>query len=68
MHAPPPDLDVPSSVQVVDEVTDDTKADAVIAWVGVVPVHAARAMGKHVNDEGRSGSCSRASDARTGPP
>jgi hypothetical protein len=52
VHAPPPELDVPPSVQVVDEVPDDAKADTVIAWVGVVPVHAARAMGKHVNDDG----------------
>jgi hypothetical protein len=52
VHAPPPDLDAPSGVEIVDEVPDDAKADAVIAWVGVVPVHAARAMGKHVNDDG----------------
>jgi hypothetical protein len=52
VHAPPPDLEAPSSVKIVDEVTDDTKADVVIAWVGVVPVHEARAMGKHVNDDG----------------
>jgi hypothetical protein len=52
VHAPPPDLELPKAVTVVDEVSDDTKADTVIAWVGVVPVHAARAMGKHVNDEG----------------
>lgn len=52
VHAPPPDLEVPSGVQVVDEVSGSTKADTVITWVGVVPVHAARAMGKHVNDDG----------------
>jgi hypothetical protein len=52
VHAPPPDLDAPPGVQVVDEVPEDAKADTVIAWVGVVPVHAARAMGKHVNDDG----------------
>ena len=52
VHAPPPDLDVPPAVKIVDEVSADTKADTVIAWVGVVPVHEARAMGKHVNDDG----------------
>jgi hypothetical protein len=52
VHAPPPELEVPSGVEVVDEIPDDAKADVVIAWVGVVPIHAARAMGKHVNDEG----------------
>ena len=52
VQAPPPDFEAPSGVEVVDEVPDDARADTVIAWVGVVPVHAARAMGKHVNDEG----------------
>ncbi len=52
VHAPPPELVAPASVKIVDEVPDDAKADTVIAWVGVVPVHAARAMGKHVNDDG----------------
>lgn len=52
VHAPPPDLDVPSAVKVVEEVPSDAKADTVIAWVGVVPVHSARAMGAHVSDDG----------------
>jgi hypothetical protein len=52
VHAPPPEFEAPPGVEVVDEVPDDAKADTVIAWVGVVPVHAARAMGRHVNDDG----------------
>jgi hypothetical protein len=52
VQAPPPELETPSGVDVVDEVPDDAKADTVIAWVGVVPIHAARAMGKHVGDDG----------------
>ena len=52
VQAPPPDLDVPKSVQVVEEVSQDTKADTVIAWTTVVPVHAARALGEHVGDQG----------------
>ena len=42
----------PKSVQVVDEVPSDAKADTVIAWTTVVPVHAARALGEHVSDQG----------------
>ena len=52
VQAPPPELEVPTSVEIVDEVPADAKAETVIAWVGVVPVHAARAMGKHVSDDG----------------
>jgi hypothetical protein len=52
VQAPPPDFEAPKSVQVVEEVPDDTKADTVIAWVNLLPVHAARDMGKHVNDQG----------------
>lgn len=52
VHAPPPDLDAPARAEVVDEVPADATADTVIAWVGVVPVHAARAMGAHVSDDG----------------
>jgi hypothetical protein len=52
VQAPPPEFEAPVSVEVVDEVPDDAKAETVIAWVGVVPVHAARAMGKHVADDG----------------
>ena len=52
VKAPPPDLELPTKVEVVDEVADDAKADTVIAWVGVIPVHAARALGEHVADQG----------------
>lgn len=52
VQAPPPDLDVPKSVEIVEEVGGDTKADTVIAWVNLIPVHAARALGEHVNDQG----------------
>lgn len=52
VQAPPPDLDAPKSVEIVDEVAGDTKADTVIAWVSVVPVHSARALGEHVGDQG----------------
>lgn len=52
VQAPPPDFEAPSGVRIVDEVPADAKADTVIAWVSVVPVHAARAIGKHVNDDG----------------
>jgi hypothetical protein len=52
VQAPPPEFEAPASVEVVDEVPADAKAETVIAWVGVVPVHAARAMGQHVSDEG----------------
>lgn len=52
VQAPPPDEDTPKSVKVVDEVPADTKADMVIAWTTIIPVHAARALGDHVNDQG----------------
>jgi hypothetical protein len=52
VQAPPPDLEVPKSVDVVEEIADDAKADTVIAWVNLIPVHAARALGQHVNDQG----------------
>jgi hypothetical protein len=52
VQAPPPDAEVPKSVNVVDELPADTKADTVIAWTGVVPVHSARALGEHVSDDG----------------
>jgi hypothetical protein len=52
VQAPPPDLELPTSVEVVDEVPADAKADTVIAWTGVVPVHQARALGRHVGDQG----------------
>jgi hypothetical protein len=52
VQAPPPDTDAPKTVEIVDEVPSDTKADTVIAWTTMIPVHAARALGEHVNDQG----------------
>lgn len=52
VEAPPPDEDVPEAVEIVDAVADDAKADHVIGWVGVVPVHAVRKLGSHVTDDG----------------
>jgi hypothetical protein len=52
VQAPPPDEDTPKAVKVVEEVPSDTKADTVIAWTTMIPVHAARALGDHVSDEG----------------
>jgi hypothetical protein len=52
VQAPPPELDAPKSVQVLEELTDETKADTVIGWVGVVPVHGARDLGAHVGEGG----------------
>jgi hypothetical protein len=52
VQAPPPDLEAPKSVEIVESVPDDATADAVLAWVGVVPVHAARELGRHVGENG----------------
>jgi hypothetical protein len=52
VQAPPPDEEAPAAAQIVESVPDDVKADAVLAWVSVVPVHAARELGKHVGDGG----------------
>jgi hypothetical protein len=52
IQSPPPDDEVPKSVDVVEAVADDAKADHVIGWIGVVPVHGARDLGKHVADGG----------------
>jgi hypothetical protein len=52
VQAPPPDAETPKAVEVVDDVPTDAKADTVIAWTSVLPVHAARALGEHVNDDG----------------
>lgn len=50
--SPPPDEDAPSEAQVVDEVPAETKADHVLAWVGVVPLHETRKLAGHVGDGG----------------
>jgi hypothetical protein len=52
VQAPPPEFENASGVEVVDEVPADAKADTVIAWTTVLPIHAARALGEHVNDDG----------------
>lgn len=52
VQAPPPDLELPSGVEVIDTLADDTKVDALIGWVGVVPVHGVRDLGVHVADNG----------------
>jgi hypothetical protein len=52
VQAPPPELDAPASVDIVEDLADDTKADTVIGWVGVVPVHGARDLGSHVGEGG----------------
>lgn len=52
VEAPPPDEDVPDAVEVVDSVGGDAKADHVLGWVGIVPVHTVRKLGSHVKDDG----------------
>ena len=52
VQAPPPDEDAPKAAAVVEEVAGDAKADTVLAWVSVVPVHAARALADNVTDNG----------------
>jgi hypothetical protein len=52
VQAPPPDLEVPTGVEVVETVAADTKVDTLIGWVGVVPVHGVRELGEHVTDGG----------------
>lgn len=52
VQAPPPELDAPKTVEVVDEIPSETKAETVIAWTTIVPVHAARSLGSHVSEDG----------------
>lgn len=52
VQSPPPDEDVPDNVNVVDDVPDDARADHVMGWIGVVPVHSARKLSAHVSDGG----------------
>ncbi len=52
VQAPPPELEKSATVEIVDEVPADAKAETVIAWTSVVPVHSARALGEHVSDDG----------------
>lgn len=51
VQSPPPD-EATDGAEVVDEVSADTKADAVIAWIGVVGIHSARDLGGNVADGG----------------
>ncbi len=51
VQSPPPDDDT-GDAQVVDEIPTDTKADEIIAWVNVIPVHSARDLGTNVADGG----------------
>lgn len=52
VQAPPPDLEVPEGVRVVEDVEADTKVDTLVGWVGVVPAHGVRELGRHVVDGG----------------
>ncbi len=52
VQAPPPDLEIPDGVEVVEALEADTKVDTLIGWVGVVPVHGVRELGEHVADNG----------------
>ncbi len=52
VQAPPPDLELPKGVDVIDTPPADTKFDALIGWVGVVPVHGVRELADHVGDKG----------------
>jgi hypothetical protein len=52
VQAPPPDLELPDGVDVVETPSADTKVDTLIGWVGVVPVHGVRELGEHVANNG----------------
>lgn len=52
VQAPPPDLDLPQGVEVVETPDADSKYDTLVGWVGVVPVHGVRDLGAHVVDSG----------------
>ena len=49
--SPPPD-EPTDGAQVVDSIANDTKADALIAWINVVSVHTARELAANVADGG----------------
>jgi hypothetical protein len=51
VQAPPPELDIPDGVEVVEEPPTE-KVDTLIGWVGVVPAHGVRELGEHVADNG----------------
>lgn len=52
VQAPPPDLELPAGVEVVEAPAADAKYDTLVGWVGVVPVHGVRELGAHVSDNG----------------
>lgn len=52
VEAPPPDEDPPKGVEIVESVGDEAKADHVLAWIGIVPVHAARKLAANVAEDG----------------
>jgi hypothetical protein len=52
VQAPPPDLDLPAGVEVIEQPPPDTKFDTLVGWVGVVPAHGVRELGEHVGDNG----------------
>ena len=52
VQAPPPDLELPAGVEVVDTPGADAKYDTLVGWVGVVPVHGVRELVAHVVDSG----------------
>ena len=51
VQSPPPD-DETGDAQVVDQVPADTKADEIVAWLSMIPVHSARDLGANVADGG----------------
>src|SRR6266480_4852677 len=51
VQSPPPD-DQTDGAEVVDGLGDETKADTIIVWISVVPVHTARELGTNVSDGG----------------
>lgn len=52
VQAPPPELEIPEGVAVIDSPNADAKFDTLVGWVGVVPVHGVRELGEHVTDDG----------------
>ena len=51
VQAPPPDEET-DGAEIVDAVPTETKADAIIAWINVIPVHDARDLAGNVADGG----------------
>ena len=52
VQAPPPELELPDGVEVVEAPGADAKFDTLVGWVGVVPVHGVRELSAHVVDSG----------------